>query len=261
MLKHGVIVVRFETIIGKQKVLQGGIYHFDNKPFIVKEWTKELEFTKEELQTVPIWIKFTGLDFKYWSKAGLSKIGSLVGKPMMVDHNTEARNGLNFARILVEVEMGTQLPDVVKFKNEKGKLVEQSVQYDWKPILCKFCNKYGHDEEVCRLKKKGPRITQQPPKIDGKGGGQNKQWQTKEGQIGIVIQHQDKGQQENKKTTDNMKEWKTPARTGKSPPRTPPGQSSRIESMNSFQVLQRKNELKVDAEKVGGQTILKSGNG
>ncbi|KAM3199220.1 hypothetical protein P3L10_031580 [Capsicum annuum] len=79
MLKNGVIVVRFETVGGKQKVLQGGIYHFDNKPFIVKEWTPELEFTREELLTVQIWIKFSGLDFKYWSRKGLNKIGSLIG--------------------------------------------------------------------------------------------------------------------------------------------------------------------------------------
>ncbi|KAH0748715.1 hypothetical protein KY290_027947 [Solanum tuberosum] len=57
MLKNGVIVVRFESEIGKQEVLQGGIYHFDNKTFIFKEWTRELEFTKEELQSVPIWNK------------------------------------------------------------------------------------------------------------------------------------------------------------------------------------------------------------
>ncbi|KAH0709164.1 hypothetical protein KY284_010591 [Solanum tuberosum] len=42
------------------------------------EWTLELEFTKEELQIVPIWVKFLGLDFKYWSREGLSKIGSLT---------------------------------------------------------------------------------------------------------------------------------------------------------------------------------------
>ncbi|KAK6781940.1 hypothetical protein RDI58_019736 [Solanum bulbocastanum] len=86
MLKDRVLVVRFETVIGKHEALRGGIYHFDNKPFIVKEWTPELEFTKEELQTVQIWVKFPGLDFKYWSRVGLSKIGSLIRKPMMVDH-------------------------------------------------------------------------------------------------------------------------------------------------------------------------------
>ncbi|KAG5624322.1 hypothetical protein H5410_009540 [Solanum commersonii] len=112
MLKNGVLAVRFETVIRKHEALQGGIYHFDNKPFIVKEWTPELKFSKEELQTVLIWVKFPGLNFKYWSRTGLSKIGSLIGKPMTVDHNTEEKNGLNVARILIEVEMGTQLPEV-----------------------------------------------------------------------------------------------------------------------------------------------------
>lgn len=56
-----------------------------------------------------------------------------------MDHNTEDTNGLNFALILVEVERGTQLPEEVKFKNEKGRPIEQPVQYNWKPTLCTFC--------------------------------------------------------------------------------------------------------------------------
>lgn len=64
-----------------------------------------MDFSREELYTVPIWIKLSGLDFKYWSQKGLSKIGSVVGKPLMVDHNDERKVGLNFSRLLVEVEM------------------------------------------------------------------------------------------------------------------------------------------------------------
>ncbi|KAK6795389.1 hypothetical protein RDI58_008842 [Solanum bulbocastanum] len=118
MLQNGVTVVRFKTEAGKQEVLQ------------------------------------RGLVFKYWSMKGLSKIGSLIGRPLMVDRNTEERSGLNFARILVKVELGAQLPEVVHFKNERGQLIEQTVQYDWKPTLCKYCKKYGHSKEVCRLKKR-----------------------------------------------------------------------------------------------------------
>lgn len=36
MLKNGVTLVRFYSEIGKNEAIQGGIYHFDNKPFIVK---------------------------------------------------------------------------------------------------------------------------------------------------------------------------------------------------------------------------------
>ncbi|KAH0650194.1 hypothetical protein KY284_030106 [Solanum tuberosum] len=79
MLKNGVIIVRFDSVEGKEEVLKGGIYHFDNKPFIVKTWSMDMEFTKEELNSVPIWIKLPGLDFKYWSPIGLSKSGSFIG--------------------------------------------------------------------------------------------------------------------------------------------------------------------------------------
>ncbi|KAK4706401.1 hypothetical protein R3W88_034046 [Solanum pinnatisectum] len=60
----------------------------------------------------------------------------------MVDHNTEKRNGLNFARLLVEVEMRAQLPDEVKFKNEKAKVIEQPMQYDWKPTFVLVLQEY-----------------------------------------------------------------------------------------------------------------------
>ncbi|XP_070024779.1 uncharacterized protein [Nicotiana sylvestris] len=100
-----------------------------------------MKFTREELYTVPIWIRLPGSDFKYWSPKGLSKIGSLVGKPLMIDNNTKKKTGLNFSRVLIEVEMEAQLPNKVWFKNEKGALIEQKVIYDWKPGLCKFWEK------------------------------------------------------------------------------------------------------------------------
>ncbi|KAH0678960.1 hypothetical protein KY284_020045 [Solanum tuberosum] len=91
MLKNGIVLVRFDSIAGKNEAIQGGIYHFDNKPFIVKVWNEDMEFTREELYTVPIWVILPGLDFKYWSPKGLSKIGSLIGKPLMVDIHTEKK--------------------------------------------------------------------------------------------------------------------------------------------------------------------------
>lgn len=151
MLKNRIILVRFNSEKEKNEAVQCGMYLFDNKPFIVKAWSPNIEFTREELHIVPI-VKFSGLNFKYWSAKGLSKIGSLVGKPLMVDHNTEQKIGLSFARLLVEVNMDIALPEVVMFRNEMGNVVEQKVAYDWKLTVCKFCNKYGDSKEVCRKK-------------------------------------------------------------------------------------------------------------
>lgn len=75
-----------------------------------------------------------------------------------------------------------------------------------------------------------------------------------------MIQQHDKEKHENKERSGNMKQLKTPVKTGKSSPKTPPGQLSRIKNMNYFQVLQRDNELEAYAGYVGGRTILKPEN-
>ncbi|XP_019233469.1 PREDICTED: uncharacterized protein LOC109214047 [Nicotiana attenuata] len=153
MLKNGIVMVRFDTEAGKNEVIQEGVFHFDNKPLIVEAWNVDMDFSKDELCTVPIWIRLPGLEFKYGSAKGLSKIGSLVGKPLMVDKNTEKKVGLNFARLLVEVKIGEQFPESIFFKNEKGIIIEQRITYDWKPSVCEECQKYGHTGENCRRTK------------------------------------------------------------------------------------------------------------
>lgn len=101
--KNGILLVQFDSMDGKNKVFQRGIFHFDNKTFIVKAWNKEIVFTWEELRTVPIWVKLTALDFKYRGPKVLSKIGCLIGKLLMADQNTEKKMGLNFVKVLIEV--------------------------------------------------------------------------------------------------------------------------------------------------------------
>ncbi|KAM3383419.1 hypothetical protein P3S68_008994 [Capsicum galapagoense] len=80
MLKNGITLVRFDSQAGMSEVLREGIYHFDNKPVIVKAWHEDMEFTKDEWYTVPIWVKLPGLEFKYWGRvrwySGIEGIGT-----------------------------------------------------------------------------------------------------------------------------------------------------------------------------------------
>lgn len=67
MLKNKIVLVRFDFVVGRDDVVQGGIINFIIKPFIVKAWNPDMEFTKEELHIVPIWVRLPGLYFKYLS--------------------------------------------------------------------------------------------------------------------------------------------------------------------------------------------------
>ncbi|XP_060210447.1 uncharacterized protein LOC132637367 [Lycium barbarum] len=262
MMKNGVVLVRFDTIEGKNEVLQGGIYHFDNKPFIVKAWDLEMEFTRAELYSVPIWIKLPGLDFKYWSSAGLSNIGSLIGKPLMADRNTEKKQGLNFARILVEVNMDAKLPDLVLFRNERGNVVEQKVIYDWKPTLCSYRDKYGHSIEECRKKNPVPKSVQQMQPAPVAAPVANPVAAPVATQPGDkqVVQVKKPQQVQQKAATCSL--WITPMR-GTSPS-LQLKQNTGV-SRNSFQALTKvdgnKGVVKNAGQSVEGHTIPPLGNG
>uniref|UniRef100_A0A3Q7J845 Uncharacterized protein n=1 Tax=Solanum lycopersicum TaxID=4081 RepID=A0A3Q7J845_SOLLC len=125
ILKNRIVLAHFATIEGKNVLLQGGIYHFDSKPVIVKAWNPDMEFSKEVLSTFPIWVKLPDLEFKYWIMKGLSKIGSLICKPVMVYNHTENKMGLSLARLPIEVKMDPTLP-------EKVVLISRTAQ----PVTC-----------------------------------------------------------------------------------------------------------------------------
>lgn len=58
LLKPGVLIVEFEDMDARSKVLDAGSWYFDNKPLIVKALSKDVSLEQEAIAIVPIWIKF-----------------------------------------------------------------------------------------------------------------------------------------------------------------------------------------------------------
>jgi len=55
--------------------------------------------------------------------------------------------------MLIEVPIEGPFPDCVDFFNEKGQLIRQQVQFEWKPTKCTHCHLLGHTNDVCKKKK------------------------------------------------------------------------------------------------------------
>ncbi|XP_074315057.1 uncharacterized protein LOC141651237 [Silene latifolia] len=159
---NGVCLIRFKTKEDKQRALQSGPLFFDNKPFIVKDWTPGMKIVKDKPVTVPVWIRLYDLDIKYWGLA-LPKFVGLVGKPICSDQATKDKEYLGFARYLVEVKVGEQLPDTIEFIDEHDICQTQQVHYEWKPVSCNLCHGIGHETGLCKKKpvKAKPKIVQQ----------------------------------------------------------------------------------------------------
>lgn len=90
------------------------------------------------------------LPFKYLGEKSLYKNDGLVGATIQMDKATRSKDKRAFARVMVEVGIQQTLSDCVAFVNKHGVVMEQWIEYEWKPILCGKCSGYGHDAEACR---------------------------------------------------------------------------------------------------------------
>ncbi|XP_070008395.1 uncharacterized protein [Nicotiana sylvestris] len=149
-LNRRVFMVRFHSIESRNKVVEEGVQMFDRKPMIVKPSKSDMEITKEHMENIPIWVRMVGLDVKYWGRTSLTKITGLIGKPLRTDAATTKRERLTYARVLVEVKLNQEYPTSIRFENEAGKIVEQKIHYEWKPVMCEKCRNYGHELNECR---------------------------------------------------------------------------------------------------------------
>lgn len=83
----------------------------------------------------------------------LDKIASLIGEPIKSDRATTQKDLLEYACVLIEVNIDQTFPDEVMFTNKKGLRVTHKVFYDCRPIICEDCKGIGHIGEQCRHKK------------------------------------------------------------------------------------------------------------
>ncbi|KAL2893643.1 Leucine--tRNA ligase [Bienertia sinuspersici] len=143
----GVLRVLFGVYGGRRMLTRP---FFDHNPVIMKPWSENDDCTKDNVRSIPIWIQLY-LDFKYWGIRSLEKIVGKVGKLVKVDQATEKRERLNYARCLVEVMIDQDFPDSISFINDKDQITDVAILYQWKPVICSKCKKFGHRMDECRV--------------------------------------------------------------------------------------------------------------
>ncbi|PWA56292.1 hypothetical protein CTI12_AA419720 [Artemisia annua] len=114
---------------------------------------------KTDPTTLPIWVKLCNVPLEAWSHMGVSALASRVGKPLIMDAVTASMckvgvGRIGYARVLVEVSAGKELPEVIDvvYRNANKEEVCRKivkVMYDWKPPMCKECCVYGHSTTKC----------------------------------------------------------------------------------------------------------------
>lgn len=151
MTIHGdsIYVFEFDNEDDRLSAIEFGLVFVANQLFLA--WHELIEQELTELKSVPTWVNLRKVPLHMWNATCLSKIASLIGKPIMMDHLTLTKSRMSFARVLVEVDINcnylSSLP--VYYKGKHIVDVDVDVEYSWKPQICSECNCFCHTLAKC----------------------------------------------------------------------------------------------------------------
>ena len=147
--ESGWLVYQFQNVDDKLAVLAEGPYSVYGRPLLMQPMSEYFDFSAENMTTVPVWVRFPNLPLKCWSIQGLSKIASVLGKPLQSDKFTATMERLSFARVLIELDLLDDLPSSIPICLPNCTTLNQSVVYEMLPKFCKHYRVLGHSTGAC----------------------------------------------------------------------------------------------------------------
>ncbi|XP_071714305.1 uncharacterized protein [Rutidosis leptorrhynchoides] len=103
MNSKGFFFFKFETEDGMNGALEGGPWIIRNIPIILNKWSPEIALTKEELSSIPVWVKFHDIPLAGFTEDGLSILAYIMLDSYTSTMCKESWSRPNFARALIEI--------------------------------------------------------------------------------------------------------------------------------------------------------------
>nr|GEV95997.1 hypothetical protein [Tanacetum cinerariifolium] len=151
--------LQFSSIEGLDSMLENGPWFIRNNPLILKRWYPDENLLKEDVRTVPVWVKLYGVPVTAFSDDGLSVIATKLGTPLMLDSYTadmcmQSWGRSSCARVMIELRADLKLKDNIvvampRIREEGHYTYNVRVEYEWERLRCSSCKVFGHIHEEC----------------------------------------------------------------------------------------------------------------
>ncbi|KAL0713574.1 hypothetical protein Bca4012_020552 [Brassica carinata] len=233
----------------REKVLRRGMWNIVGVLMVVTKWAPEAEEEKQEEESIPMWIHLCKVPLHMFSWEGLSLIASHVGFPVKLHQETLACLNFDVAKVFVNVDVLKTLPKEMSVSKE-GKEFTVEFEYPWLPSRCKMCNKWGHSDKVCAMKRKS-----KEKEVIGSSGGKEELGNKEIGSEGrevksVVVTTHSEGMEELSQKMEEVNErsgesWLpvSMGKVGRSQMKTPPKEELEIQiSALKFSVLSTNEE-------------------
>ncbi|GJW28201.1 zinc finger, CCHC-type containing protein [Tanacetum coccineum] len=84
----GLFSFQFSSMDELDAMLENGPWFIQNNPLILKKRHPNENLLKEDVSTIPVWVKLYGVPVTAFSEDGLSAIATKLGAPLMLDSYT-----------------------------------------------------------------------------------------------------------------------------------------------------------------------------
>ena len=134
-------------------MLENGPWNLACRPLILRIWKPGMDTFNDQLNSLPIWVKFFNIPLEYWTGTSLGYIASVVGLPLHLDTPTKNHSRLSFARICIEVDVNCEFPKSALLDLGNGMYSTIRIEYPWIPQTCSHCKVFGHSRVNCHVVK------------------------------------------------------------------------------------------------------------
>ncbi|GJS93293.1 RNA-directed DNA polymerase, eukaryota, reverse transcriptase zinc-binding domain protein [Tanacetum coccineum] len=109
-------VVMENSMDGLDAMLENDLWFILNNPIILKKWHPNENLMKEDISTIPVWVKLHGVLVTAFNEDGLSVIATKLGTPLMLDSYTsdmcmQSCGRSSYARSMIELRADVEFKD------------------------------------------------------------------------------------------------------------------------------------------------------
>ncbi|CAN7108727.1 unnamed protein product [Brassica rapa subsp. narinosa] len=134
----------------RRRILKQSLWQIDGQTMFVAKWSPGIQQAKPELETVPVWLEFTGVPLQFFNRDALKEIAGMVGHPLCLHPATENLTNIEVAKVYTVIDPRKPLPGFVNARFESGDTRRIAVSSPWLPSLCSFCKNPGHTITRCK---------------------------------------------------------------------------------------------------------------
>lgn len=137
-------LVKFESNLDYNSVISKGPWVVYGYYLTVQSWSTEFSSLEAFSQNMVAWIRILGLSRVFYKRSILQEIGSLAGKVVKMNLQTDKDVRGQFARFTVQVNLAVPLIFKIQISNKLHR-----VKYESLPSICFECGRFGHLKDVC----------------------------------------------------------------------------------------------------------------